>query len=592
MEEQTFGKLLRECRKRAKLTQLELAKSCNFSDGSMISRFESANTIPNSQTLQLITTALEFENIERDTLDQLWILSYHQIPKNNNANNIFPNLEFAKLLLNSLDNQRRSVLQNDLKNFLELQQKYKQAQEIARGKNWDEAVKKFLKIQEEMGMLVQRWNIRINQNLGHSYYSRGSFGEAIWHFEIALMTAKAVGKKEIAAKINNGLGDVHRRFGGADRCKKARKHYNDAREIYESIDDKLGKAKCFRRIAGSYVFEGLPLKAIEYCKQSEKICISESDKKGHYKVLQHFAWVYCMIGQWGKAIEKCEEAYEMIPKDKDPKSEWEQIKGLRYLGDVYRVAREYDKAEEYYNAALQLFGELKKSRTYGLTLLGLSKILIKQQDREYEAKQKLDEGFSFHGGVGDDFRAIDYLVEEGQILIKIGEFDDAKIKLNYARDKYWELRNYYHYFRAQSSLCYLYYEMGDAGIDNIISIATEISKIISKEAKEVYSMGILDYHLAQINFYYGSARAKRGLLPAATRAWHYASEKAINFNTKTFEEIINKFNNESIYLEDDVKDKLIRSVHNFWQEKVSEFRGDKEKYDAINNAFKSFGFYK
>ena len=76
-----FGRLFRECRPMANITQKDLAQQTGF-DTSLISKFEKGFFLPPPKTLRSIINVLQARGIQNDLLFQLWKLAgyYLELP--------------------------------------------------------------------------------------------------------------------------------------------------------------------------------------------------------------------------------------------------------------------------------------------------------------------------------------------------------------------------------------------------------------------------------------------------------------------------------------------------------------------------------
>jgi tetratricopeptide (TPR) repeat protein len=526
-----FGELLLECRTMAGFTQKQLAERIK-SDGSIISRLENnapqrPNKPPISNTmLQEIVVAFSTANVPADKLDQLCASAgYFLTPtfKEPVSDRI---VETTHLIFEKLGMEERNLLRDDIDSILEIDKKYFDAVKTRKQKKWDEAANTLIAVREEMDRRIQHWYLRVEQELGDCLYSSINFSEAMWHYRSALMSAIQLEDEQKRAEILIRIGNIYRRHGGSSNCDEARKCYNEAGSIFVALEDKIREADCLRKSAGAWIFEGRPDKAESLCDESLNICETNKYNKGIYKALQHKAWIYSLTGRWEEAIRLCQEAINKIEDG------WDLIKGLRYLGDIYRSAGLYEDARTAYQKALELCEPLvegKPSHTKGLIELGLAKVCLEQEGREAEAKQYIEAGLKDYGGQGEDIRAIDFYVEQGRLLLKLKRFQEARPLLELATQQYRDLENILNQARTLALLCELdYQERGPNYFDKI--------QMLAKFAADIDN-GLINLSLAKIDFIRGKALANNKDFPEAVKAWHSASAEALGFNISSFVEL-------------------------------------------------------
>jgi len=523
----TFGQLLRDCRRMADLTQKELGRAVNI-DPSMISRFETGGSIPNPSTLQRIINALALYEVPREKLDRLWPAAGYPGPRLPDTPTIDPVVAFIHGELERLEPGSRALLSEDLRSTVEINQMYVSAKEYAEERKWRSAIEMLVPLRSRLEQRVQRWFLRVDEELGKCYYSEGSYAEAIQCFESALWSTWQSNDRRKQGEILIRLGDAHRRRGGPE-WKVARERYEAAEAIFRELGDQRQVAVCKRKIAGVCLFQGLPNEALPFCEESLAICRQEGYERGIYKALQIKAWAYDMLGRWEEATRLYEEALEILPRITS--DEWEHLKALRYLADAYRLERRVDEAEKTYREALAIVERLEKAGfeaklLSGMIRLGLGQVYLKMRGRELEAKEYLNRSLEEHRGLGEDFRVAQVLIEQGTLLMRLGRLGEAEARLRQAGDRLKRLGNIYHYCNALSTLCELYYEKGDY----------EAVYRTAEDAREVDN-GLVDYHLSRIELIVGKSLIRQKRYKEASAALSRAAKRALRFNDQSFLEV-------------------------------------------------------
>ena len=557
----SFGQLLRECRMETKLTQKELGQKIHL-DGSMISRFEKERASPNQSTLQAIINALALYDIPREKLDQLWKAAGYYRTQVFDVPVADPVVAFIQQEFEKLNPEERELLSQDLRSIIEIDQAYFSAKKASGQRRWNLAGEALLSLRDLLERRIQHWYLRIDEELGWCRHSDGLYTEAAQHYESALWSARQLNDLRKQGEILIKLGDGHRRRGGLD-WDIAHERYNEAKEIFENLGDRIRVADCLRKLAGAYLFQGRPDKAKPLCEESLKICKDEGYNRGLYKGVQHKAWVCRMLGQWGEATRLCEEALAIV--NRVTSDDWELAKALLYLGDAYRLQRRIGEAKKVYGEALEIF---LKYKDMGITVelfsskiqLGLGKVYLKQPGRELRARLLLNESLEAHRGLKEDFRIAEVLSEQGDLLLKLGRLEEAEMRLQQAGERLRRLGNTFYYAIALVTLCELYYEKRDS--DRVYRTA---------ETARSVDNGLIDYQLARIEFTVGKAHIAEGRFAEASDAFCVASEKALSFNDETFREVRDDMFNEvdrvvqEIALE--VALQLCESYIGFWENK-------------------------
>lgn len=573
----SFGPLLRKFRQEAKLTQQELAQMIHVT-GSMISRLETELSPPSLSIVQAIITALATKDLPRIELDQMReVAGFSQsISDAPVADPIIPliNQEFEKLRP-----EYRKLLSADLLGRIEIAQSYFSAEIAMEQRKLRLAEKILSSLVDLLERRTAPWYLRIDESKGRCLYGTGDYAVAVLHYDSALWRARQLDDLSKEAEILIQQGDAQRRRGGA-YWNVAHQCYSEAEKIFQNLNNHVRVAHCLRKIAGVYLFQGLPNDALALCEKSLTICREEGDDRGIYKALQHMTWAFDMLGRWREATELCEEAFSIVRRVTS--DVWELVAALRYLGDAYRIERQVkftgngyhitrriEEAEKTYKEVLNILHEhgkeeIREKLDSNLARLGLGKIYLKQPGREHEAKLFLNEGLRDYLELGEDFRVFDFLSEQGSLLLKLGSLEEAEMRLQTASNHFKDLENIFHYAHTLASLCELYYEKPD--LKRVYSTA-EVARNIDN--------GLINYHLARIEFIVGKSQVSEERYVEAVESFCTASHKALDFNYESFGEVCNDILDEieriAREMTPEVAVQICDSYINYWdkQEKVS-----------------------
>jgi tetratricopeptide (TPR) repeat protein len=529
--DQSFARLLRECRHEANLTQIALGRRIHL-DGSMISRFETGKTRPNASTLQGIVNALSLSGVPRQQLDRLWEAAGYYRSDLLQSPVAHPVVQLVNQEFERLEPQRRQFLADELRSSLEMQQEYFLALEDISKRRFTRASESLALLRAGLERHFQHWNLCLDKQLGWSNYNLGQYARAVSYYESALWAARQTGDLQEVASLLLKLGDVHRRRGGPELL-IARDCYSQARDIFDSqLGDGVAIAECIRKIAGTYLLHGRPDLAYELLQQSRRMCEMENDFRGTYKALQHLAWARRLLGDWGEATRLSEDALSMVKTAGS--DDQELAKAFRYLGDAYATEKRAAEAEDAYEQSLEILNKSEQDASVDREILiarvrlGLARLYLKRRGWESKANRLLQASMTTHHALAEEFAIAEAMSEEGELLTRVGRLEAAEGRLHIAAKYFETLGNAMYYAKTLARLCVLYYTKGPAHFDKLYSIA---------EAARLLNTGLIDQDLATVELFVGKARVDQEAYPEGVSAFEAASEKALHFNAQTFRDV-------------------------------------------------------
>ncbi len=250
-----------------------------------------------------------------------------------------------------------------------------------------------------------RFRLRVLLRLARAKRLAGEITDAIGFLNEAELLAREHGEKErhLLANVYMERGNNYRRLS---RWDKSRSEFNSCYRVFKEIEIATGEkqAKFYavieRKLAGTHLFEGQALSALENCERSLYHCREIKDKKEEYKGLQHQAWAFAMLGRWDEALET--HKYIVGTISKHPTDPFMAVKSKRYLGEIYRTCGVLRRAKEIFDEAendLRILyrGQIRRDLlVYGMILLGQGTVYRALQTESKQAEKKLRESLDIH----------------------------------------------------------------------------------------------------------------------------------------------------------------------------------------------------
>lgn len=176
---------------------------------------------------------------------------------------------------------------------------------------------------------------------GRAFKDTGQFKAALP--ELQRVEALSRSQEELAVAYF-WLGGV---YGNMDDLANAGLYHNRALQYARSMGDKNRESAALHNLATIYTKKDDPGKALEYYQQSLDLMDKEEDKATTYN---NMALIYLDRGDSAKAIETNQKAVDISRRA----GNYQNLAQFQLnLGDIYRSAKEYAKAEENLAAGLE-----------------------------------------------------------------------------------------------------------------------------------------------------------------------------------------------------------------------------------------------
>lgn len=530
---QQVGQLIRKFRVEMKLKQNELAKQIDIHP-SVMSRLERGELPLTHQNLEKLTFGFQLAGLLKEKIDHLWeIAGYHQTPIFDTpvSSKIVPAIHKELESLQEKSPLEKIWLEDELQEIININRAYRTAKKYIENRKWPTALEELKKLRMLIDKKNQKWHLRLDEDLGACNFSAGNYTAAINNYDSAQWQAAQFDDKQKMAEILIRLGSVYRRRGG-EGWYFARNIYEQALKLVKELGDPLMEAVCERKIGSTYLFQGRPDMALEHIETSLKLCKESKHAAGIYKGLQHKGWAYAMLGRWEEATKLRKLALELV--EQATKDNWELAKAYWYLGDSYRLERKREEARLAYEKALENFEQYDGTEDgvkliLGMVWLGLGKVFIKLPGKELEAKNLLNKSLEVYRDLKEEFKVAEILTEQGDLLLKIGQYAAAEERLVIARKSLMRLGNNYHYANNLLSLGDLYYRR--ERFDQIYPLVDELQRLENPE--------LLNYALSKLELLAGKAQCAKKEFLAGFQAFYRASSSALKFNQETFREVRN-----------------------------------------------------
>lgn len=207
---------------------------------------------------------------------------------------------------------------------------------------------------------------------GIGYFSKGSYLDALQHYEQSLDVFKSISNKTGIANMYSNIGNVYFEQGNDSR---ALENYLQSLKISEEINDTLRIVTALVNIGAINALKKQTYdNAIKYFKRAMPLCIAIKDDNNLGAVAVNIGEIYREEGKYDSALYyfelslKAVEGTEEVPYT------------LNDIGTVYMLQKDYDKAIEIQQRAYNVAKNIEDKYYMAISLVGLAKSYQKKGD--------------------------------------------------------------------------------------------------------------------------------------------------------------------------------------------------------------------
>ncbi|MDQ3765478.1 MAG: tetratricopeptide repeat protein [Actinomycetota bacterium] len=189
---------------------------------------------------------------------------------------------------------------------------------------------------------------RALDSLGLFHWRQGRYGQAIEHFQQAIVLFREINDRGGEARALSNLGLVHWRQG---RYEQAAEHHRQALTLFRKTGSHSGEANALGNLGAVYGRQGHYQQAAEHLQQAIAIHHEIGDRIGEAYALDQLGIVYGRQGHYEQAVEHQRQALtlfrEICHRDGEPQA-------LNSIGETLRATGQADQARAQHITALAL----------------------------------------------------------------------------------------------------------------------------------------------------------------------------------------------------------------------------------------------
>lgn len=284
----------------------------------------------------------------------------------------------------------------------------------------------------------------------------GRFDEAAWHLEQAVRLVQDQPEgRGIQATALNHLAIVNHHQG---RVAEALRLLHQALYLREEEGNTTGQINCLTNIGGMQMWFGQYDEAVKSLTRAYTLYKTQpADLKLETPILHNLAHVHSMRGDNGLAIEVMEAAYKSAVGSGDRRI---QATASLNLGGLYLDARQFDRAREYLQLALDLSRELKY-QVGELSALDSLGNLYSQTEEPALASQTIGEALAIALEIGSRQGELEARLQLGRLHLRQGMLDAARRELEAALELASEIQSVKEQAEAHETLAEYFERRGD-----------------------------------------------------------------------------------------------------------------------------------
>jgi tetratricopeptide (TPR) repeat protein len=598
LEAWSFGELFRKLRELTGRSGKLLADYVGV-HRAQITRWEQGKSLPRPEHLEAITEFLREHRPARIS-GELWEEALEQLRRKAGFAQDPLLVEISRCLARWEDPRTAQASREVLRTVRDLFLTLQAADEFVRQRQWEQAMWSLQEAEIRLPSgFSNRMQLEICRRKSFVSYRLLRYDQAMTEAEHTLQLAEKVGDWVSRGDILVFRGDLYRRIGQFER---ARKDFEEALICYERArlpegERARARARCYRKRAVTYLFQGWPMRASRELQQAQLALEQARETDGRAieeeqdKILQVRGWMLLQIGRVDEAISIHVEVVSRLKRHYlqnpglDP---WGMAKALRYLGDAYWAARSYEKAQRSYMEAheicMQIHRDGRDTRLLeALIELGLGRIAM-NQGQPTEARDHLVRAARFIRGLRIDSRFPEVLMELANLAWQMkspqvpGMEMSVQDAIDMARARFREFKNWSYY--AQSLILSTEWFLDDIEDDakpedwNIVmDLLDELKGLVFDQdrvremvpealpgARLVDEIPLLFYHLAIANLLRARLGLRLGWINEAITAFHEAVRAVCPLGDAFLSEIIARIHRLAEHVAPEVRAEIMKNL--------------------------------
>lgn len=218
------------------------------------------------------------------------------------------------------------------------------------------------------------------------YYSR-NFSTALEMYDRALPLYVRSDEPVGQGNVQRSLGDIHFYTGDLTR---AMHYYENALRLYARANSPLGQANTYRTMGEVYLRLKKTDHALAMFNSAMALYKKTGEPVGQGDIRITLGEIYLEKGNRMGALDMFREALRLL---KAANSIVDQGHAYQGIGDVFFSAADFERADENYSLALDLYGQMQDTGSQGLTLLKKAALAGRRNDFK-EAMRLYDSGLA------------------------------------------------------------------------------------------------------------------------------------------------------------------------------------------------------
>lgn len=240
---------------------------------------------------------------------------------------------------------------------------------------------------------------RAFNSIGLAYYQLEEYSSALSNYQNALAVFQAINSSTNKAIVLNRIGLVYDKLGNLEESLDA---YQQSLNLYSQVNENLGRSRVLHNLGLLYYKVGAYSLALEAYQKSLLFRQGLNDTLGEARIFQKIGNVYLDLGQHSRALEIYEKALSLSRGKGEPSVQEIELQGWIYngIGSVYVRSKNYSKALVFYLQSLESFEKAndRSGLVMALNNLGETYRLLKQYQK---ASDNLQKALEIAGGFQD-----------------------------------------------------------------------------------------------------------------------------------------------------------------------------------------------